>query len=153
METAEFLKKKRQTIFSLIDRRFVKFFSDPKAECEGKTTGYLGSWDYPEIMENFRVEVVREYIAVHKQEGRSEVKPVWAEMREKYFNGRSYVYPDEMIKHLNSFDSREIIGFLHYCTVYKERFHSGAYGVYAKEGYIGKLLLKLKEIKDSNNQL
>ena len=57
-----------------------------------------------------------------------------------------YVHPDEMIEHLSEFDSREIIGFLYYCTIYKERFCDGVYGLYAKEGFIGRLLIRLKEI-------
>ena len=67
-------------------------------------------------------------------------------MVENLFNGKPYVDPDEMIGYLDEFDIREIIAFLHYCTIYKERFFDGIYGVFTMEGYIGRLLMRLKEL-------
>ena len=97
-------------------------------------------------MVSFREKVLRAYAAIYDFRGYNGRRPVWAEMRDKYYNGKSYVYPDEMIEHLNEFDSREVIGFLYYCTVHKERFCDGSYGTYTMKGYIGRLLMKLKEL-------
>ena len=95
----------------------------------------------------FRFEAARAYRAVcHCKTLYSDRKPIWAEMRDKYFNGRPYVYPDEMIEHLSEFNNEEIVAFLQYCSNYKERFCDGAYGRYAAEGFIGKLLVRLKEL-------
>ena len=47
---------------------------------------------------------------------------------------------------LNEFDSREVIEFLYHCTVHKESFCDGIYGTFTMNGYIGRLLMKLKEL-------
>ena len=138
--------EEQKDISFLITIEYVSFFSAPTSEYEGTSTGYIGSWNYPEIMETFKDKILRAYRSLYNFRGYNGRKPVWAEMRDKYCNGRSYVHPDEMIEHLSEFDSREIIGFLYYCTIYKERFCDGVYGFYAKEGFIGRLLIRLKEI-------
>ena len=138
--------EEQKDISFLITDEYVSFFTTPTSECEGKSTGYIGSWDYPEIMETFKDKILRAYRALYNFRCYNGRKHVWAEMRDKYCNGRSYVHPDEMIEHLSEFDSREIIGFLYYCTIYKERFCDGIYGFYAKEGFIGRLLIRLKEL-------
>ena len=139
-------EEQKDTSFLYVDE-FISFFTNPPSECAGTPTGYLGSWNYPDIMESFRNKVARASAALYgfgcRPNGR---KPVWAEMRDKYFNGKPYVDPDEMIGYLDEFDIREIIAFLHYCTIYKERFSDGIYGVFTMEGYIGRLLMRLKEL-------
>lgn len=139
-------------ISHLVDDKFVSFFTDPDSDCKGKTTGYLGSWNYPEIMNSFSFFVKEALCAVYNYDFDMSMyiymtgqDTIWQKMREKYFNGKPYVQPEEMIEHLGEFDNKETISFLHYCACYSEQFCDGAYGDYAKEGYIGKLLLRLKE--------
>lgn len=141
-------KTKKNDISYLVDDKYLDFFVNPKSECAGKPTGYIGSWNYPDIMIEFKGKVLNalEVADDYYSRDRDGDKPVWAKMRDKYFGGRSYVYPDEMIQKLDDFDNREIVAFLYYCVCYKERFFDGAYGDYAEDGYIGKLLLRLKEL-------
>ena len=127
----------------LVDDKFVSFFTDPNSNCKGTSTGYLGSWNYPEIMKDFQWKVVYAYHATVNF--LTYHKPIWAIMREKYFNGEPYVQPEEMIKYKDSFDNREIIAFLDFCANYSELYNDGIYGAYAKEGLIGIMLLELKK--------
>ncbi len=138
-------KMKKDDILLLISDEYVSFFSDPAPDCRGETTGSLGSWNYPAIMGSFREAVMDAYTHICRF-GREDDKPVWALMREKYFDGEDYVQPEDMILHIDSFDVSEFVAFLHYCAWYKERFCDGAFGDYTKEGLIGKCLLKLKHV-------
>ena len=93
-------EEQKDTSFLYVDE-FISFFTNPPSECAGTPTGYLGSWNYPDIMKSFRNKVARASAALYgfgcRPNGR---KPVWAEMRDKYFNGKPYVDPDEMIGYL-----------------------------------------------------
>lgn len=143
----ELSEAEQKDISYLVDDKYVSFFTNPNSDCEGTTTGYLGSWNYPKIMEEFRQHVINATKAIYDYDLFSKKKNVWAEMREKYYDGKPYVFAEDMIEeHLKDFDNREIIAALHYCVVYKERYCDGICGYYAKEGYIGQLLLKLKEL-------
>lgn len=141
----EISEAEQKDISFLVSDDYISFFSNCTTDCVGKYTGFIGCWDYPEIMESFKKKVIRAHASLYNFLMNSK-KLVWAEMRDKYFGGKAYVYPDEMIENLNKFDNKEIIAFLHYCTVYKERFCTGAYGEYAKDGFIIKLLLRLKKL-------
>lgn len=137
----------QKDISYLVADEYITFFTDQTSECEGTSTGALGSWNYPEIMMSFREKVGHAHASLYNFKGYNGGKSVWAEMCDKYYGGKAHVYAEDMFDgHFDEFDSREIIAFLHYCVIYKERFGDGSYGQYAKEGYIGKLLIKLKEL-------
>lgn len=129
----------------LVADEYLSFFLDPNAECLVPSAKSPGKWEYSEIMQAFKQKVLTAYSAMVALDDSLSRKSVWAKMRDKYFNGKDYVYPDEMICYIDSFDNSEIVAFLHYCAEYKERFCDGAYCEYVKDGYFGKLLLKLKE--------
>ena len=50
----EVSEEEQKDISFLITNEYVSFFSAPTSECEGTSTGYIGSWNYPEIMETFK---------------------------------------------------------------------------------------------------
>ena len=149
-ELAQGLRKlteaEKRDISYLTEEKFRNYFNEHKPECEGTSTGYLGSWNYPDIMNDFRDKVLNAISAANDYGALNRNKPIWAKMRDKYFDGKPYVYPDEMIGKLSEFDNKEIVAFLHYCVCYKERFCDGAYGSYARSGIIGKLLARLAEL-------
>ena len=133
----------RDAISCLCEKKYVDFFTDPASEFTVAEAGKAGTC-YPEIMEEFYHRVKKAFMAVNKGpviKGPS----IWTQMKEKYF-GNASVFPEEMIEKLSGFDTGEIVAFLHYCVMYKERFCDGAYGDYAKQGIIGKLLARLGEI-------
>jgi len=131
----------------LVEQRFIDFFTNPDSEFIVKPTEEDGIWRYPEIMEEFKKYVGFLEWSVHFSGYSGESRrPHWALMRQKYFDGRDYVYPEEMITKLEEFDNRDCLAFLHYCVSYKERFCDGAYMDYSKEGYIGRILLRLSQL-------
>ena len=135
----------QKDISYLVENKYISFFTNPDSDCEGASTGFLGSWNYPERMLEFKNKVGNAYSAIYNYKGYNGIQPVWAEMRNKYYDGQDYVNAEDMMEqHIKDFSTKEVIAALHYCSIYKERFCDGAYGYYAKEGYIGKLLLKLK---------
>ena len=146
----ELTEDEKGDISYLVDEKYLDFFTKPHPEYEESKTGYSDFQNYPDIypdiMNEFKVKVLNALQAANDYGLLNRHNPIWAQMRDKYFGVRPYVYPDEMIENLYEFDNKEIIAFLHYCTNYKERFFTGAYGLYAEEGYIGKLLLRLKEL-------
>ena len=138
---------KTVNVSALVSDEYVDFFTDPNAPCEAVfANDGTNAYTYPELMERFRSIVLKAVTAVDAIRRGRENKPVWAKMREKYYGGKAYVYPDEMIEHLEEFSVEELVAFLHYCVIYKERFCDGAYGGYAKEGFIGRVLLRLREL-------
>lgn len=134
----------QRDISFLVCNEFLAFFTSPGSEFKGESAGGC-FWEYGGIMDTFLGKVLRARKAIYNFDY-PDKKPVWAEMRDKYFGGRSYVHPDEMIAHLCEFNNKEIIEFLWFCSVYSERWCPGAYGIYAEEGYIGKLLVRLKDL-------
>lgn len=139
----ELSEEEKRDISFLITKEYLDYFINPKQECKGETTGYLGSWKYPSIMKKFKVDVLKAFTLAN---GPKRDKSIWAEMRNKYFDGKPYVYPEEMIENLFKFDNKEIIAFLWFCSCYKERFIDGVYGEYASEGLVGKILKRLEEL-------
>ena len=139
--------EEQKDISFLITEEYVSYFTDESSCFDGAP---LCGEPYPEIMERFSDDVARAHRALYRfgyyYEMGIEYKMVWAEMREKYFNGEPYVQPEDMILFLKAFDNRECIAFLYYCVIYKERYCIGVFGEYAKEGLIGKVLLRLKEL-------
>ena len=146
----ELTENEKVDISYLVDEKYLVFFTNPRPEYEGSKTGYSDFQNYPDIypdiMNEFKLKVGNAYAAANDYGLLNEHNPIWAQMREKYFDGRPYVQADEMIEKLHEFDNKEIIAFLRYCVCYKERFFTGAYGLFAQEGMIGKLLLRLKEL-------
>lgn len=131
-------------ISELVEKRYIDFFTNPDSEYVEKSPENAGGWRYPEIMNDFRRCVVCMYPATKYNS--EDNRPLWAKMRQKYYDDKPYVYPDEMITKLELFDNKELIAFIHYCVVYKERFCDGAYGDYAKDGFIGRALLRLRDL-------
>ena len=139
--------RSRDAISNLCEEKYVDFFTDPSSEFVVEAEKAYAF--YPEIMEKFYRRVRKAFMAVNKGpviKGPS----IWTKMKEKYF-GNTSVFPEEMIEKLSEFDTREIVAFLYYCVMYKERFCDGAYGYYAKQGIIGKLLTRLNEILNQSN--
>ena len=138
-------KQKEISISALTSDEYVSFFTNPESKCRAVFSGDgTNRYTYPDIMNRFKSAVLKAYSAVRSE--LSSRKPIWALMREKYYGGAPYVYPDVMIEHLNDFSVEELLAFLHYCTEYKERFCDGAYGNYASDGFIGQVLVRLREL-------
>ena len=149
-ELRELTEDEKVDISYLLDEKYLDFFTNPRPEYEGSKTGYSVFQNYPDIypgiMNEFKIKVLNAYTAANDYGLLNAHNPIWAQMREKYFEGRPYIQPEEMIEKLYEFDNKEIIAFLHYCVCYKERFFTGDYGLFAEEGLISKLLLRLKEL-------
>lgn len=125
---------------------YIQFFTDPASECEAVFAGDgSNGHSYPDLMNRFRRDVLKASHEAHIM-GAGQGKPVWSQMREKYFQGEDYVEPERMIAHLRDFSKEELAAFLHYCVIYKEGFCDGTYGDYVKEGLIGQILLRMKEL-------
>ena len=127
-------EEEQRDISYLVDERFIAFFTDLDSDFEEQ---------YEEgIMYEFRMKVIKAYQATYGFDTHKMVtEPRWVEMRNKY--GTSDY---DMPHYLEEFSNVEIIAFLEHCIWRDSRHFPEAYTDWAKNGVIGKALLRLKEL-------
>lgn len=124
-------EEEQKDISYLVEDRFIDFFTDPKSDFEERNDG---------IMYEFRMKVLKAYKATY---GFGRIKcetHMWRQMLDKYCN------TDKMLNCLYELSNIEIIVFLEHCIWREGRFNYRAYTDWSKEGVIGKILLRLKEL-------
>jgi len=140
----------------LTQDKFIEFFSNPNAIYNNGNLWnccYGTRVCYTDIVLEFEL-VFREFLryGFYKNvvEGSEKLQygTIWAEMRQKYCNGKGYVHIDEMIAdgRLEQFTAKEVLAALYFCLIYKERFCEGYFLDCCENGEIGKLILHLKKI-------